>query len=281
MKALKYITLLMFVFLFVACSEESPFEVAEEDLDEAKTLAEQKYYGSKDSENSVSEQEKCRWGTSSFSDDYCCANYGERCNRYSSSSYMGEADKCYYGMSDYSADYCCTFYGYQCDYVYSSSSYRSSNSSYWSSSSSYYSSSSSAVYYLTSSKTMVITLTSYKQVSSNWDGLDNAGDPAVSFNIYTYSDGNAGQTISTPTFISKEDTRSWSGSVSKTVTINKGVDQIKVCPKVIDVDVSSNDIYTSGNCVTVSNVGYLKSTDVKYQSDKNKSYNLEWEWYLY
>lgn len=276
MKALKYITLLMFVFLFVACSEESPFEVAEEDLNEAEALAEQKYNERKSAENSVSEQEKCRRGTSTYSDDYCCTYYGERCSYYSSSSssYMSDADKCYYGMGDYSADYCCTYYGYQCAYVYGSSSSRYSSSSY-------YSSSSSAVYYLTASKTMKITLTSYKQVSSDWDGFDNAGDPAVSFNIYTYSDGNAGQTISTTTFISKEDTRSWSGSVSKTVTINKGVDQIKVCPKVIDVDVSSNDIYTSGNCVTVSNVGYLKSTDVKQQSDNNKNYNLEWEWYLY
>lgn len=275
MKALKYITLLMFVFLFVACSEESPFEVAEEDLNEAEALAEQKYNERKSAENSVSEQEKCRRGTSTYSDDYCCTYYGERCYYYSSSSYMSDADKCYYGTGDYSADYCCTYYGYQCAYVYGSSSSRYSSSSY-------YSSSSSTAYYLTSTKTMKITLTFYKQVSSNWDALDNAGDPRVSFNIYTYSDGYAAQTISTETFLSKDNTRSWNGSISKTVTINKGVDQIKVCPKVIESDdVSSSDDYTSGNCETVFNVGYLKSTDVEEQSDYNKNYDLEWEWYLY
>lgn len=240
MKALKYITLLMLVFLFVACSEESPFEVAEGDLNEAEELAQQKYSESQRAENSVSEEEKCRRGISTYSDDYCC-----------------------------------TYYGYQCAYVYGSSSSRYSSSSY-------YSSGSSTAYYLTSAKTMKITLTSYKQVSSNWDALDNAGDPRVSFNIYTYSDGYAAQTISTETFLSKDNTRSWNGSISKTVTINKGVDQIKVCPKVIESDdVSSSDDYTSGNCETVINVGYLKSTDVEEQSDYNKNYDLEWEWYLY
>ena len=276
MKAFKYITLLMFVFLFVACSEESPFEVAEEDLNEAEELAQQKYNESQRAENSVSEEEKCRRGTSTYSDDYCCTYYGERCYYYSSSSYMSESDKCYYGTSTYGDDYCCTYYGYQCAYVYSSSSSRYSSSSY-------YSSGSSTAYYLTSTKTMKITLKSYKQVSSNWDGFDGAGDPEVSFTIYTYSDGVAGQTINTQVFIDKSDTRSWSGAVSKTYTytINKGADQIKVCPKVVDEDVSSNDNYSSGKCVTASNIGYLTSSDVNAQTDYNSDYNLEWEWYLY
>ena len=274
MKAFKYITLLMFVFLFVACSEESPFEVAEEDLNEAEELAQQKYNESQRAENSVSEEEKCRRGTRTYSDDYCCTYYGERCYYYSSSSYMSESDKCYYGTSTYGDDYCCTYYGYQCAYVYSSSSSRYSSSSY-------YSSGSSTAYYLTSTKTMKITLKSYKQVSSNWDGFDGAGDPEVSFTIYTYSDGVAGQTINTQVFIDKSDTRSWSGAVSKTYTINKGADQIKVCPKVVDEDVSSNDNYSSGKCVTASNIGYLTSSDVNAQTDYNSDYNLEWEWYLY
>ena len=302
MKALKYIALLMFVFLFVACSEESPFEVAEEDLNEAEELAEQKFNSSKSTEYSVSEQEKCRKGTSTYSDDYCCTYYGERCYYYSSSSYMSESDKCYYGTSTYGDDYCCTYYGERCNY-YSSSSYMSEadkcnygtstksdsycctyygyRCAYVYSSSSYNSSGSGSVYYLTTSKTMKITLKSYKQVSSNWDGFDGAGDPEVSFTIYTYSDGVAGQTINTQVFIDKSDTRSWSGAVSKTYTINKGIDQIKVCPKVIDEDVSSNDNYSSGKCVTASNIGYLTSSDVNAQTDYNSNYNLEWEWYLY
>ena len=180
---------------------------------------------------------------------------------------MSESEKCRLGTSSYSDIYCCSYYGYQCNS--SSSSYRNT-----------YSSSSSATYYLTSAKTLKITLTYYKQLSSNWDGLDNAGDPEVSFNIYTYSDGVLGQTINTVTFIDKQDTRSWSGSVTKSYTINKGTDAIKICPKVIDEDISEHDNYSSGKCFSTSNIGYLKSTDIKEQEDYNSNYDLEWEWYL-
>ena len=278
---------------FTACSNETPFEVVEDDLANANDDAKYAYktsrcynganeydtwccdhYGEKCqvrySSSSMSESEKCYYNTGELSDSYCCSYYGYQCSYTYSSSSMSESEKCRLGTSLKSASYCCSYYGYQC--YYSSSSIRSSNS--------IRSSSSSAVYYLTTAKSMKITLTYYKQVSSNWDGLDNAGDPEVSFTIYTYSDGVLGQTINTATFIDKQDTRLWSGSVTKSYTINKGTDQIKICPKVIDEDVSLNDSYTSGNCFTTSNIGYLKSTDIKKQKDYNSDYDLEWEWYL-
>lgn len=232
MNLLKYISLLSFVLFLAACADESPFEIVEEDLEYAKDEAEWKYL------------EDMR----------------------SSSSYMSEEDKCYFGLSDYSDSWCCNNYGYRCSYV-SSSSYKSSSSS--------------ATYYLTSAKTMELTLTYYKQVSSDWDGLDGAGDPEVSFTIYIYSDGVSAQTISTTTFIDLSDKRVWSGRVSKTYTINKGTDQIKICPKVIDEDLSDHDVYSSGKCFQVSNIGYLTSSDVKEQTDYNSDYNLIWEWFLY
>lgn len=240
---------------FTACSNETPFEVVEDDLANANDDAKYAYKTS-----------RCYNGANEY-DTWCCDHYGEKCQvRYSSSS-MSESEKCYYNTGELSDSYCCSYYGYRCSYVSSSSSR-------------YTSSSSSAVYYLTTAKSMKITLTYYKQVSSNWDGLDNAGDPEVSFTIYTYSDGVLGQTINTATFIDKQDTRQWSGSVTKSYTINKGTDQIKICPKVIDEDVSLNDSYTSGNCFTTSNIGYLKSTDIKEHEDYNSNYDLEWEWYL-
>lgn len=240
---------------FTACSDESPFEVVEDDLANA---SDDVYYDQKSS--------KCDNGVDEYN-SWCCEHFELKCYvRYSSSSSMSESEKCYYGTGELSDSYCCSYYGYQC--------------SYSSSSSRYVSSSSSALYYLTTAKSMKITLTYYKQLSSNWDGLDNAGDPEVSFTIYTYSDGVLGQTINTTTFIDKQDTRLWSGSVTKSYTINKGTDQIKICPKVIDEDVSVNDSYTSGKCFTTSNIGYLKSTDIKEHEDYNSNYDLEWEWYL-
>ncbi len=299
---MKKIYLFACLALFAACSDENPFNSIEDDLDanyrEANNEAvesEENHYRS--SSSYMSESEKCQMGISSYSDTYCCSNYGYKCssslgeyekcrlgtstksNSYccsqygfqcynsSSSSYMSESDKCRLGTSSYSDSYCCSYYGYRCSYVSSSSSR-------------YTSSSSSAVYYLTTAKSMKVTLTYYKQLSSDWDGFDNAGDPEVSFTIYTYSDGVLGQTINTTTFIDKQDTRLWSGSVTKSYTINKGTDQIKICPKVIDEDVSVNDSYTSGKCFTTSNIGYLKSTDIKEHEDYNSNYDLEWEWYL-
>lgn len=43
--------------------------------------------------------------------------------KYSSSSYVSESEKCRLGTSSYSDSYCCSYYGYQCSY--SSSSYTS------------------------------------------------------------------------------------------------------------------------------------------------------------
>ncbi|MBR4679855.1 MAG: hypothetical protein IKP03_01925 [Fibrobacter sp.] len=278
---------------FCACSDESPFEVAEDEIANASddvydAKRKSMCFNGKDEYNSwccemfgekcsvkysssssyVSESEKCRLGTSTYGASYCCDYYGYQCQYtyYSSSSYVSESEKCRLGTSTYSNSYCCSYYGYQCSYSSSSSRYTSSSSS--------------AVYYLTTAKSMKVTLTYYKQLSSNWDGLDNAGDPEVSFTIYTYSDGVLGQTINTTTFIDKQDTRLWSGTVTKSYTINKGTDQIKICPKVIDEDISEHDNYSSGKCFTKSNIGYLKSTDVMEHEDYNSNYDLEWEWYL-
>lgn len=256
-KSIISILCLAFTIPFTACSKESPFEVAEDEIANAG-----------DDVYDAKRKSMCFNGKDEYN-SWCCEMFGEKCSvKYSSSSsYVSESEKCRLGTSTYSNSYCCSNYGYQCSY--SSSSPR------------YVSSSSSALYYLTTAKSMKITLTYYKQLSSNWDGLDNAGDPEVSFTIYTYSDGVLGQTINTTTFIDKQDTRLWSGSVTKSYTINKGTDQIKICPKVIDEDVSVNDSYTSGKCFTTSNIGYLKSTDIKEHEDYNSNYDLEWEWYLF
>ena len=178
-----------------------------------------------------------------------------------SSSSMSMYDQCMYGY--YTASYCCTNYGYRCSYV---------------------SSSSSATAYLTRSKTMKLTLTYYKQKSSGWDlGGSSDGDPSISFVLYfIYSGGGDSTKVSTGTLLSLQDQGSWIGSTSSTLTIPMYIEDVKICPNVIDKDALSNDDYSSGYCYTKYNIGYLDSYSTVYQSDYYSShYELEWEWYLY
>ena len=127
---------------FTACSDESPFEVVEDDLanasddvyydqksskcyngvDEYNSWCcehfEEKCYVRYSSSSSMSESEKCYYGTGELSDSYCCSYYGYQCsNIYSSSSYVSESEKCRLGTSSYSDSYCCSYYGYRCRQV--------------------------------------------------------------------------------------------------------------------------------------------------------------------
>lgn len=191
-------------------------------------------------------------------------------NKHSSSSYNYWYDDDYYYSS--SSRYSSSSYNYWDDYYYSSSS-----SSY------YYSSSSEKSASLTKAKTMNFTLTYYRQVTSNWDAFDNAGDPKISFSIklYDYYETLLA-TKSTGTLLQKQDITSWSGTSSTTISIPSATYKIKVCPSVLDVDVSFNDDYSSGYCYSVSSVGTMANYETEYQSDSYASdYTLKWEWYLY
>ena len=103
------------LFLF-ACTTESPFESVQEDIeDEISWDIDRDVELYKSSSSYQSESEKCRLGTSAYSDSWCCYNYGYQCYTYSSSSsYQSESEKCRLGTSAYSDSYCCSTYGYQC-----------------------------------------------------------------------------------------------------------------------------------------------------------------------
>lgn len=273
----KLLIFAVFAF-FVACSDENPFEAMEDDLHEVEADAYSDAYADriKASSSSMSMYDQCMYGY--YTASYCCTYYGYRCSYVSSSSSywnssssMSEATKCALGISTYSNSYCCTYYGKRCSYVSSSSSYRSSSSS-------------SATAYLTRSKTMKLTLTYYKQKSSGWDlGGSSDGDPSISFVLYfIYSGGGDSTKVSTGTLLSLQDQGSWTGSKSSTLTIPMYIEDVKICPNVIDKDVLSNDDYSSGYCYNKYNIGYLDSYSTVYQSDYYSShYELEWEWYLY
>lgn len=253
---------------FLTACGDSPLKAASEDIDDAEDWARNDTYYSMEREAQI----KASSSSMAQALSVCEARYNYTC-----------CNNCYYAYGYYECSYCTNKcyddYGY---YIcYSSSSYRYSSSSYYS----YYSSSSSApakTYYLKTSKTMKFSLTYYKQVSSDWDIFDNAGDPEVSFTVYCYSEGSLLKSLSTGLLLDKVDITSWSGTSSKTLTIPVNTDEIKVCPKVVDDDPSSDDEKTvSGGCKTVSEVGYLTDYSVQEQYQYTSVYKIDWEWYLY
>ena len=279
----------MVIFLFTSCSDENAFSSINDDFEdfagEASNDTEEKgkcklgtssysdswccenygyqcSYSSSSSYNS--ESEKCRLGTSSYSDSWCCTNYGYRCYYSSSSSYNSEAEKCRLGTSSYSDSWCCTNYGYQC-YYSSSSSYQSKN-------------------YLDEPKTITFVMTSL-ETGSDWDGSNTKGDPEVSFTIYAISDyGDTLKTISTGILLDKSNTTSWSGISGYTGVVPAYTETIKVCPKVVNEDVIFDNDYSSRGCYSINEIGYLSDNSYQYQSDYKyggKGYELEWYWYWY
>lgn len=253
---------------FLTACGDSPLYMAGEDIEDAEDWARNDTYYSMEREAQI----KASSSSMAQALSVCEARYNYTC-----------CSNCYYAYGYYECSYCTNKcyddYGY---YIcYSSSSYRYSSSSYYS----YYSSSSSApakTYYLKTSKTMKFSLTYYKQVSSDWDIFDNAGDPEVSFTVYCYSEGSLLKSLSTGLLLDKVDITSWSGTSSKTLTIPVNTDEIKVCPKVVDDDPSSDDEKTvSGGCKTVSDVGYLADYSVQAQYQYTSVYKIDWEWYLY
>jgi hypothetical protein len=183
---------------------------------------------------------------------------------------VARQEACRNGTSANSDSWCCKQYGYRCT--------SSSSSSYYYSS--YSSSSSALTSYLKTSKTMYFALT-YFYTSGDWDGL-GAGDPEISFNIYAITSDGFEQKITTGTLLDKDNTKSWSGTISVTRTIPASTDTIKVCPKVVDEDVTYDDDYSSGYCYSIAHVGYLEDYAVQTQSDyKNTNCTVKWKWYLY
>ena len=195
-----------------------------------------------------------------------------------------QEEACRYGSSTFSNSWCCTNYGYQCNTAKSSSA---SYYNYYYSSSSKKASSSSAAYYLTKSKNMKLTLTYFKQVTPDWDnvlGLGNYADadPNISFDIEFIDTYGTKTTKKTDVMLKKQDTGLWSGRVDYTTTVPVNTETIRIYPKITDADVLASDDYSSKYWYITYDVGYIKNNDVQYQTDEqNKKCTLKWEWYLY
>ena len=294
LKIISFFICLLSIAMMTACSDSNPVDTVAYDIEEVSDVV----YDEQASERNYSSANNSSIPTSCFLesgyDSWCCSNYGTRCD-----SYVSESDKCYYGTSTNSDSWCCTNYGYRCNYVSSSSrkyssssSYRYSSSSARNSSSSVKSSSSIKVEVVEAhtlkSKTLKFTLKYYKQRTSCWDdalclsATYSDGDPTISFKIEFIASGGQKTTKTTTNLISLQDQGTWSGTVTTTVDVPIGTQDIYVCPSVIDKDVLSNDDKSSGYCYGTTNIGYLDDYEVMEQSDsKTAIYTLKWEWFLY
>ena len=241
----KIISLIFASLFFFACSDENPMSSMREDYSERQQHRQDQL----DEEEKQWQEEACRYGSSTFSDSWCCTNYGYQCNTAKSSS------SSYY------------------NYYYSSSSKKASSSS--------------AAYYLTKNKNMKLTLTYFKQVTPDWDNILGLGnyadaDPNISFDIEFIDIYNNKTSKKTDVLLKKQDTGLWSGRVDYTTTVPVNTETIRIYPKITDADVLASDDYSSKYWYITYDVGYIKNNDVQYQTDEqNKKCILEWEWYLY
>jgi len=170
----------------------------------------------------------------------------------------------------------------------SSSSYENygydySSSSYGYSSGNYSSGSASTVKCIMTAKTLVFTLTYYKQISAGWDGTSKYtdGDPRISFTIYFIKTDGDQTKYETDKMLSEDNIGVWSGAVTIKTTVPAYTNAITVCPKVIDKDVIHDDDKSSGYCYTRDAIGLLDSYETVPQSETHSSdYALKWQWYL-
>ena len=232
------IVLAAFQFL-TACSDESPFSKAEDDLDDIRDEANNDY---DDKEN---ERDKCRYGESSHSDEWCC-----------------------------------DYYGYQCSYVSSSSRYSSSSiveSNYQAEENTYLYKDFSLEIDLTWFKQ----LTDNWEEQKKHIGDYSDGDPAISFGIKTYADDKLKDSVKTKVFKPGEDLGRWSGHEYFTLDLSSGVNEIYICPFVSERNmIELNVSHSSDYCYIISNAGSQVNKRISQNDYMATDFELEWTVYI-
>ena len=260
-RLMKFSTIGFFVVVLLsACSSESAFSKAEDNLDNMKTKAITDFYEHKD------EYEDNHDDYRNGYDDY--------------DDYDDDDDDDYYDVRSSSSSRRSTL---------SSSSYRSSSSSNRSSSNPI-----SQYDYITTSKTLNFTVTHYKQLECTMEGKSSKkcnyddGDPRVTFEITFYQTDGDSTTYSTKERLGEdwfyyENIGVWDGGQYFTVFVPAYTKTIKVCPHVVDVDeFGFHDKMYSNYCYLTYSIGKQDYLEVNYESDYANDYcELEWEWFLY
>ena len=226
-----------------ACGDESPFSKAEEDLNDIRYDANRDYDDEKEKE-----RDKCRYGESSHSDEWCCDNYG-----------------------------------YQCSYDYSSSSYKSSSSSYKSSSSKNETDYDDDVAsFLYRDFSVEIDLTWFKQLTDNWEkqnkhkGDYSDGDPGISFVIKTYADYSLKDSVKTEMF-KLEDVGTWSGHEYFTKEFSGGANEVYICPMVVERNIIELNVdHSSYYCYIIKDAGKNVNKPVDQSDYMASDFQLEW-----
>ncbi|MCQ2106880.1 MAG: hypothetical protein MJZ26_13940 [Fibrobacter sp.] len=145
--------------------------------------------------------------------------------------------------------------------------------------------------YLLKNMNLKITLTSYQQVADTLSSADIVGDPEVRFAIKFFSDGiqvrmaeTEDYTVS-PVLLSEMNLMEWTGHSNVSVPITRGIDEIRLCPMVKNIDEDSDVLVpddvdiSSGECYTVTEIGLLEGPVT--QSDSCDYYKMNWELELY
>ena len=220
-----------------ACSDESPFSKAEDDLDDIRDEANNDY---DDKEN---EKVKCRYGESSHSDEWCCDYYGYQCSYdLSSSSYRSSSSS--RNGSAYDDDVETFLYR---DY--------------------------SVEIDLTRFKQLSDNWDNYNKNQ----GVYSDADPSISFLIKTYADGNLKDSVITKAVDLGEDIGLWSGHEYFEKSFNAGANEIYICPIVKQKNFwRANVDHSSLFCYIISDAGKNVNKFIDQSDYRATDYALEW-----
>lgn len=260
-----HILLLASLPLVIACSDDNPFSNAEDDMEDIRYEASDKFYDSEENRNRNNsydddDEYDCRYGISSRSDSWCCSNYGYQCYNTSSSSRKSSSSSAY----NYEYDY------YSSSYRYSSSSENATSYD------------DEAQSYLYKDYTVEIDLTWFRQLTDNWEkqkkheGDYSDGDPSISFVIKTYSDYNRKDSVRTDVF-KLEDAGTWSGHEYFTKKFSGGANEIYICPLVFERNkIELNVDHSSYYCYIIRDAGKNINKAIKQSDTEATDFELEW-----
>jgi hypothetical protein len=145
---------------------------------------------------------------------------------------------------------------------------------------------SSKFYYLTQNKTLNITLTRYKQIKDNISSTKKIGNPEIRFQVKTFIDGDSsGYEPLSAYILDTLNVKDWKGSKTGTVLIPRGIDELEICPIVIDNneldDHYENETLLEDECISIKEIGYIEDKKTTEQSTSNDRVYLEWRWNLF
>ena len=141
-------------------------------------------------------------------------------------------------------------------------------------------------HYLTVNKNLNITLTSYKQLADSISETEKVGDPEIRFIVRTFIEGDSsGYEPLTALVLDTLNVKKWSGKKAATVLIPRGIDQIEICPIVIEQnelkDQFKNETVLKDECLIVKKIGLIKDMETTSQTTSKEKVEIKWDWFLY